>query len=177
MRTESDAVVPNRSAITTRAALRVPPYIRGYRKWSPQAVFFRGPASHGVLSRAPRSAPGRHGLRGRAWHRGGRASGRASRGGKTRVVSISGRPINFLTPERRKPHQVRFSACGRYLAKGHFLPENLGLKVEAALRFLSAGGEVSIASSDRLDQALARRTGTGLILDHETSIVHTSVAI
>ena len=86
--------------------------------------------------------------------------------------------IDFGTPRQRFVDTMAVSELETHLAAGQFPPGSMGPKIEAALQFLRSGGrEVLITSVDRLDQALAGRTGTRLIPDQEGPSVRTSVAI
>lgn len=72
--------------------------------------------------------------------------------------------INFGRPDERTLDVVGVDEARRHLADGQFPPGSMGPKIEAALRYLEAGGsEVLITSPGRLAEALQGRTGTRLV--------------
>jgi carbamate kinase len=76
--------------------------------------------------------------------------------------------IHFGKPEQRELERVGLSEMRRYQAEGHFPEGSMGPKVEAALRFLEAGGRrVVITSLDRAVPALRGETGTHIIHDRD----------
>jgi carbamate kinase len=76
--------------------------------------------------------------------------------------------INFGKPDQKELSLVSTSDMRRYLAEGHFPPGSMGPKVEAALRFLEAGGKrVIITSLDTAVPALKGDTGTHIVNDHD----------
>lgn len=69
--------------------------------------------------------------------------------------------IRYRQPGERWLDTVRASALGRYLAEGHFGSGSMAPKVDAALRFLAAGGRrVIIAHLDDAMAALRGEAGT-----------------
>jgi carbamate kinase len=76
--------------------------------------------------------------------------------------------IHFGRPEQRELGRVSASDMRRYQAEGHFPPGSMGPKVDAALRFLDAGGRrVVITSLDTAVPALRGETGTHIIHDRD----------
>lgn len=76
--------------------------------------------------------------------------------------------INFGKPNQEELSRVSASDMRRYLAEGHFPAGSMGPKVEAALRFLDAGGKrVIITSLDTAVPALMGETGTHIVNDHD----------
>lgn len=72
--------------------------------------------------------------------------------------------IDFGTPEQRALEVLDADEARRHLADGQFPAGSMGPKIEAALRYLEAGGgEVLISSPDHLSDALAGRTGTRVV--------------
>ena len=68
--------------------------------------------------------------------------------------------LDFGSPRARGLISVAADELRRHAAAGHF-PGNMGPKVEAALRFVEAGGrEAIVTSPDQLIAALQRRAGT-----------------
>jgi carbamate kinase len=69
--------------------------------------------------------------------------------------------VNYGTPTARGLDDVSAEELRGYAAAGHFPPGTMGPKVEAALRFVDAGGPQAIVTScDRLRAALQGRAGT-----------------
>jgi carbamate kinase len=76
--------------------------------------------------------------------------------------------IHFGTPAQRALDRVGLTEMRRYQAEGHFPPGSMGPKVEAALRFLDAGGRrVVITSLDTAVPALRGETGTHIVHDRD----------
>ena len=76
--------------------------------------------------------------------------------------------IDFGKPSQRDLERVSLSEMRRYQAEGHFPPGSMGPKVEAALRFLDAGGRrVVITSLDSAVPALRGETGTHIVHDRD----------
>ena len=74
--------------------------------------------------------------------------------------------INFGKPDQRELHRVSLSQMREYLAAGHFPAGSMGPKVEAALRFLEAGGKrVIVTSLHSAVPALRGETGTHIVQD------------
>lgn len=69
--------------------------------------------------------------------------------------------VNFARPDARGLGQVTARELGRLAADGHFPAGTMGPKVEAAQRFIAAGGsEAIVTSPDRLVAALTGHEGT-----------------
>jgi len=76
--------------------------------------------------------------------------------------------IHFGKPQQRELDRVSLTDMRRYQAEGHFPPGSMGPKVEAALRFLDAGGRrVVITSLETAVPALRGETGTHIIHDRD----------
>lgn len=76
--------------------------------------------------------------------------------------------IHFGRPEQRELERVALSEMRAYQAEGHFPAGSMGPKVEAALRFLEAGGRrVVITSLDTAVPALRGETGTHIVHDRD----------
>src|ERR671928_1618259 len=72
--------------------------------------------------------------------------------------------VDFGRPTQRRLDVLDADEARRHLADGQFPPGSMGPKIEAALRYLDAGGgDVLITSPDRLADALAGRTGTRVV--------------
>jgi len=69
--------------------------------------------------------------------------------------------LDFGTARARGLDRVAPAELRRYAADGHFPPGTMGPKVEAALRFVEAGGvEAIVTAHDGLEAALEGRAGT-----------------
>jgi carbamate kinase len=69
--------------------------------------------------------------------------------------------LDYSSATARGLGQVTSCELLRYAAAGHFPPGSMGPKVEAAMRFVNAGGHEAIVTSyDRLAAALRGRAGT-----------------
>jgi carbamate kinase len=69
--------------------------------------------------------------------------------------------LNFGRPDQRDLTAMTVSEAERYLSAGHFAPGSMGPKVEAAIRFVRAGGERAIVTSlVKGLEALEGRAGT-----------------
>ena len=74
--------------------------------------------------------------------------------------------LNYKRPTQRPLARVTAAELLDHHRAGHFPPGNMGPKVEAALRFLQAGGQqVIITSYEHLCSALTGETGTHIIPD------------
>lgn len=74
--------------------------------------------------------------------------------------------INFGRPNQQELTNVSLSQMRAYQAAGHFPPGSMGPKVDAALRFLDAGGNrVIITSLETAVPALLGQTGTHIVRD------------
>ncbi|MGH9316462.1 MAG: carbamate kinase [Thermoanaerobaculia bacterium] len=75
--------------------------------------------------------------------------------GVERVVKDFGKPSETPLPE------MDVATAKRLLAEGQFPPGSMGPKIDAAIRYVEAGGhEVLIARAESLAEALERKTGT-----------------
>lgn len=69
--------------------------------------------------------------------------------------------LDFGKPGERQMDRMSVAEARKHLADGQFPPGSMGPKIEAALDYLARGGnEALITSLERLDDALAGRTGT-----------------
>jgi len=69
--------------------------------------------------------------------------------------------INFGKPNQKKLAKVTISQIKKYIAEGHFAKGSMLPKIEAALKFLEAGGkEAIITSPGKLARALEGKSGT-----------------
>ena len=75
--------------------------------------------------------------------------------------------INFGMPEQLYLDRVTLRELRALHAEGHFPPGSMGLKVEAAIRFLDGGGErVIVAHLDEAMAALHGETGRHIFPNH-----------
>jgi carbamate kinase len=69
--------------------------------------------------------------------------------------------IDFGKPTQKELASIDVATAKRLLAEGQFPPGSMGPKVDAAVRFVEAGGhEVLITRAESLSEALEGRTGT-----------------
>jgi carbamate kinase len=75
--------------------------------------------------------------------------------------------LNFGTPEQEWIDRMTLSQATEYLAEGrHFAPGSMAPKIQAATRFLEAGGGHAIITDPRnVERALAGETGTHIYPD------------
>lgn len=69
--------------------------------------------------------------------------------------------LDFGTPRERPVATMTVAEARAHMADGQFPPGSMGPKIEAATRFVAAGGDRAIITSlERVDEALAGRGGT-----------------
>jgi len=72
--------------------------------------------------------------------------------------------LNFGKTGQNGLHNVNLRDIKRFYAEGHFPPGSMGPKIEAAIRFLDAGGEqVVITMPELMGEALEGKEGTTII--------------
>ncbi len=72
--------------------------------------------------------------------------------------------LDYKRPTQRALTHVTAGELEVYYRAGHFLPGNMGPKVESVLRFLRGGGKGAVITSyDRLCEAIAGRAGTQVV--------------
>lgn len=72
--------------------------------------------------------------------------------------------INFGTPKQENLLEMTIEDALRYLEEGQFPKGSMGPKIEAAILFLQKGGKnVIITTIDKLQDALAGKTGTRIV--------------
>lgn len=72
--------------------------------------------------------------------------------------------INFGTPNQENLLEMTIEDALRYLEEGQFPKGSMGPKIEAAILFLQKGGKnVIITTIDKLQDALAGKTGTRIV--------------
>lgn len=73
--------------------------------------------------------------------------------------------IHFGTPKQENLFEMTVEDALRYMEEGHFPKGSMGPKIEAAILFLQKGGKnVIITSIDKLQDALAGKTGTRIVM-------------
>jgi carbamate kinase len=74
--------------------------------------------------------------------------------------------LNYKKDDQCYLDRLTVRKAQEYLQKGHFPPGSMGPKVEAVISFLQEGGKQAIITSiDKIEDALARKTGTHFTLD------------
>ncbi|MEP9410575.1 MAG: carbamate kinase [Candidatus Brocadia sp.] len=72
--------------------------------------------------------------------------------------------LNFKQSNEQALSRLTVKEVQKYLQEGHFPPGSMGPKVQAAINFLTWGGELAIITSiDKVKDALDGRTGTKII--------------
>jgi len=80
------------------------------------------------------------------------------------LTAVSRVAINFGKPGQRSLETVTASELEGHRAEGHFAAGSMGPKVDAALRFVAAGGRRAIiAHLDEAGDALAGKSGTHVV--------------
>lgn len=80
------------------------------------------------------------------------------------ITGVDRVAINFRTPEEQALDIMTVDQAQRYLLDGQFPPGSMGPKVTAAVRFLNAGGELSIITTpEHARDALDGRHGTRIV--------------
>ncbi|MGH3444349.1 MAG: carbamate kinase [Nocardioidaceae bacterium] len=76
--------------------------------------------------------------------------------------------LRFGTPDEERLGTVEVGRMREYAAEGHFASGSMGPKVDAACRFVEAGGRYAVIGSlDHIVDAVAGHTGTVVVPDHE----------
>ena len=72
--------------------------------------------------------------------------------------------INFKKPDEKNISVLTLADAKRYLAEGQFPPGSMGPKIQAAVYYLESGGkEVIITSTEKINDAIAGKTGTRVV--------------
>ena len=92
----------------------------------------------------------------------------ASLGVQTFVIStgVEKVAVRYRQPDQRFLDRMTLSEAQQYLEAGEFPEGSMGPKIRAAMQMITRGGkEVIITSPNRLEEAMAGRTGTRLVAD------------
>ena len=82
------------------------------------------------------------------------------------LTAVSRVAINFGKPDQKELGEVPVSEMRRYMDEGQFPAGSMGPKVDAAMRFVEAGGKRAIiAHLDEALQALRGEAGTHVVAD------------
>jgi len=77
------------------------------------------------------------------------------------LTDVQNALINFGKPDEKPLGKITVSEAEKYFDEGHFLAGSMGPKMQAAIRFVKAGGDKAIITSlDHAVDALEGRTGT-----------------
>jgi carbamate kinase len=80
------------------------------------------------------------------------------------LTDVDNAYINYKKAEQQALETIGAEEAMRYLKEGHFPPGNMGPKIEAAISFLTSGGqEVIITSLDKARQAILGDAGTKIV--------------
>ena len=76
--------------------------------------------------------------------------------------------LDYKKPTKRPLRRVSVTELEKFARAGHFLPGNMGPKIESVLRFLRQGGkEAIITSCENLCQAVVGPAGTHMFPDRD----------
>ncbi len=75
--------------------------------------------------------------------------------------------VDYRTPTERALATVGLAQMESYAAAGHFKAGSMGPKVDAAMRFVRAGGRAVIGALTDVDEALAGAAGTRIVPDDD----------
>lgn len=82
--------------------------------------------------------------------------------------------INFGKPNQQNLFEVTIEEALQYMEEGQFPKGSMGPKIEAAILFLQKGGKnVIITSIDKLQDALAGKTCTRIVVHSEQTVTET----
>ena len=74
--------------------------------------------------------------------------------------------LNFGKPDQKNLNRVTRSELEKYFSQGHFPAGSMGPKVEAAIKFLRAGGQrVIICALSKFMESLDGKSGTTVVPD------------
>ncbi|TSA25747.1 carbamate kinase [bacterium] len=77
------------------------------------------------------------------------------------LTDVQNACINYGKPDEKALGEITVAEAEKYLDEGHFLAGSMGPKMQAAIRFVKAGGDKAIITSlDHAVDALEVRTGT-----------------
>jgi carbamate kinase len=80
------------------------------------------------------------------------------------ATDVTAAAVNFGSAQARPLGEVTSIVMRRYEGEGHFMSGSMGPKVDAACRFVEAGGgRAVITSLDLIAEAVAGRTGTNVV--------------
>jgi len=80
------------------------------------------------------------------------------------ITAVDQVQVDYGTPRARPLREISAEEAEAYLAEGQFSAGSMGPKVDAAVRFLAAGGELAIITSpDHILEALRGEHGTRIV--------------
>lgn len=80
------------------------------------------------------------------------------------ATHVPGAALDYGRPSQKFLSRLTLDEALAHQAAGHFLPGSMGPKMEAALRFLRAGGQrASICALEEIEQAVAGKAGTQIV--------------
>ncbi|MDG6928635.1 MAG: carbamate kinase [Nitrososphaerota archaeon] len=82
------------------------------------------------------------------------------------LTDVDGAYVDYGRPGQRKLERVSYSELKAYHGEGHFRSGSMGPKVQAAMRFIEAGGEEAVISHlELLYEAVEGKAGTHVLPD------------
>lgn len=80
------------------------------------------------------------------------------------ATDVAGAALNFGKDNQKFLRTLTLEEAAAYLAAGHFPPGSMGPKIEAAMRFIRAGGKRAVITSiEEIEGAVAGQAGTEII--------------
>jgi len=80
------------------------------------------------------------------------------------LTDVDSAYLDYGKPSQKPIRETTLAECATWLDAGHFSPQNMGPKFEAAAEFLSNGGqEVIITTPEKLQLALDGKEGTRIV--------------
>jgi len=77
------------------------------------------------------------------------------------LTDVDGVYLNYGKENQKKLDKLSLKEAKKYLSEGHFPPGDMGPKIEAAIKFIEAGGkEVIISLPEDLINSLGGKAGT-----------------
>ena len=80
------------------------------------------------------------------------------------ATDVEGAALHFGKPDQTYLRAITLKETLRYMEGGHFSPDSMGPKIEAAAKFIQSGGKRAIICSiDDIEEAVAGKTGTEIV--------------
>jgi carbamate kinase len=81
------------------------------------------------------------------------------------ATDVKGAALHYGSPDEKFLRALTMKEAAQYLREGHFPPGSMGPKIEAVMQFLKSGGKRAVITSiETIEEAVAGRTGTEIIM-------------